>query len=43
MFSLISIVMMVAGCIKSSDVLVVTSGLFAMAGAIEMISNKIKK
>lgn len=39
---LISLIMLVAGCFKGNDILVVTSGLFAIAGSVEFLSNRKK-
>ena len=40
MWNLVSLVMLIAGCIKDNNVLVITSGLFAIAGSIEIIRSK---
>lgn len=38
MFAIISIIMLVAGCLKTNSVLVISSGLFAIAGAVYQIA-----
>ena len=40
---LISIAFLVAGCILKDQMMLVTSGLFAIAGSISYVGNKIKK
>ena len=39
---LISIIMLVIGCFKGNDILVITSGLFAISGSIENCCHKMK-
>ena len=40
---LISIPLLIAGAIIKNDILIITAGLFAIAGGCEEIANRLKK